>query len=87
VINAAIYETDDMMRIKANTEAYFTPQPLKVSRFKLALGNVFAKGVSTEDHESKIQTTSFTSIGRYLQEFSLMEEAVVYEGGEVSKLF
>ncbi|TMO58033.1 DUF2145 domain-containing protein [Pseudoalteromonas phenolica] len=87
VINAAIYETDDMTRIKANTEAYFTPQPVKVSRFKLALGNWFAKGVSTEDHGRKIQTTSFTSIGRYLQEFGLMEEAVVYGDGEAYKLF
>jgi hypothetical protein len=87
VINAAIYETDDMRRIKANTEAYFTPQPVKVSRFKLALGNLFAKGVSTEDHGRKIQTTSFTSIGRYLQKFGLMEEAVAYESGKVSRLF
>jgi hypothetical protein len=40
-----------------------------------------------EDHGRKIQTTSFTSIGRYLKEFGLMEEAVVYEGEEVNKLF
>ena len=86
VINAAIYETDDMTRIKANIEAYFTPQPVKVSRFKLALGNWFAKGVSTNDHGRKIQTTSFASIGRYLKEFGLMEEAVVYEEKNIRQL-
>lgn len=87
IINAAIYQTDNMARIKANTEAYFTPQKVQVSRFKLAMGNWFAKGVSTEDHGRKIQTTSFTSIARYLEEFGLMEEAVVFEEGEVKALF
>ena len=84
IINAAIYETDDMARIKANTKAYFTPQAVKVSRFKLALGNWFAKAVSTQDHERDIKTTSFTSIARYLQEFDLINQAVIYENGEAS---
>jgi hypothetical protein len=79
VINAAIYDTDNMARIKANTKAYFTPQEVKVSRFKLALGDIFAKGVETDDHERKIQTTSFSSIARYLNEFGLLQHAVVFE--------
>ena len=84
IINAAIYETDDMARIKANTKAYFTPQAVKVCRIKLALGNWFAKAVSTQDHERDIKTTSFTSIARYLQEFDLINQAVIYENGEAS---
>lgn len=79
IINAAIYDTDNMARIKANTQAYFTPQEVKVSRFKLALGDIFAKGVETDDHDSRINTASFTSIARYLNEFGLSQQAVVFE--------
>ncbi|RJE73345.1 hypothetical protein BGP78_03540 [Pseudoalteromonas sp. MSK9-3] len=79
VINAAIYQTDNMAKLKVNTTAYFKAQPVAVSRFKLALGNWFADGLSTDDHPKKVATASFTSIANYLKEYDLLDSAVIFE--------
>ncbi|MBU2883783.1 DUF2145 domain-containing protein [Psychrosphaera sp. B3R10] len=71
VLNAAIYQTDDMKVVKQSIKNYFEPQRLKISPLKLALGNLFVDGVRTSDHGRKKQTTTFTTIGNYLTEFGL----------------
>lgn len=67
VIHAAIYQTDDIRVIKANTEAYFTAQPVKVNPFKLMLGAMFSAEVSTSDQPGKPVTATFEKIAEYLQ--------------------
>jgi len=78
IINAAIYQTTDMKQLKANTKAYFEPQRVHVSRFKLGLGRLFADGVTTKDHKGKVRTTSFGAIGRYLEKYDLLKESKVF---------
>lgn len=78
IINAAIYQTTDMKQLKANTKAYFEPQRVHVSRFKLGLGSLFADGVTTKDHKGKVRTASFGSIGRYLEKYDLLKETKVF---------
>jgi len=78
IINAAIYQTTDMKQLKANTKAYFEPQRVHVSRFKLGLGSLFADGVTTKDHKGKVSTASFGSIGRYLEKYDLLKEIKVF---------
>lgn len=80
IINAAIYQTTNLAQLKANTKAYFSPQRVHVSKFKLALGNWFADGVTTKDHQGKIYTTSFNSIGKYLENNQLTAAFDIYEG-------
>lgn len=87
IINAAIYQTDDMPTIKQRTKSFFKGQKVHVNRFKLALGNMFADGVSTSDHQGKIQTTTFTSIARYLDEYKLLNSAMVITPTQNSALF
>lgn len=79
VINAAIYQTTDMKQLKANTKAYFDPQRVHVSRFKLSLGSMFADGIKTSDHSGKVKTASFGSIGRYLNTYDLLSSQTVFE--------
>lgn len=79
IINAAIYQTSDMRQIKANTKAYFEPQVVNVSRFKLSLGNMFADGITTKDHKGKIKTASFGSIGKYLTQYQLAAPIYVFK--------
>jgi len=79
IINAAIYQTTDMKQLKANTKAYFEPQRVHVSRFKLSLGSIFADGVTTKDHKGKIKTTSFGSIARYLSKYQLMSSKHIFK--------
>ncbi|QOL25616.1 DUF2145 domain-containing protein [Thalassotalea sp. LPB0316] len=87
IVNASIYQTTDVTQLKANTKAHFKPQRIKVNPVKLMLGNIFVDDVSTSDHGRKIYTTTFTSIGGYLQENELLSEAVVLTPeGEVSQL-
>lgn len=79
IINAAIYQTTDMKQLKANTKAYFEPQKVNVSRFKLSLGNMFADGVTTKDHKGKIKTTSFGSIATYLSKYELAAPKYIFK--------
>ena len=79
VINSAIYQTTDMKQLKANAKAYFQPQRVKVSGFKLALGGLFADGITTKDHKGKVKTASFGSIGRYLTEYKLASPAHIFK--------
>lgn len=69
VINAAIYQTDDIHQIKANTKAYFIAQPVKVSPLKLLLGSMFVAEVSTSDQPEAPVTTTFERIGDYLKTY------------------
>ncbi len=79
VINAAIYQTTDMKQLKANTEAYFEPQRVHVSRFKLSLGSMLADGITTKDHKGKVRTASFGTIAKYLTKYQLATPAYVFE--------
>lgn len=69
VVNAAIYQTSDINIIKSNEKAYFKPQPVNVSPFKLLLGSLFTAGVSTSDHPGPIVTATFERMGDYLKKY------------------
>lgn len=77
IVNSAIYQTTERKRLKQNAELYFTPQRLKIGGLKLVMGNLFMDGVHTNDHGRKINTTTFTSIGRYLRENNLLMDSVI----------
>ena len=69
VVNAAIYQTNDLKVIKANTKAYFKAQPVNVNPFKLMLGSMFSAEVSTSDQQGKPVTATFEKISEYLQTY------------------
>ena len=69
VVNAAIYQTNDIKTLKANTKAYFVAQPVNVNPFKLMLGSMFTAEVSTADHSGTPVTATFEKIGEYLQKY------------------
>lgn len=75
MVNAAIYHTTDVKRLKINAKNWFEPQPVTMSRFKLSLGGLFSSGVTTRDHDGKIKTATFMSIARYLQQNELLVAA------------
>ncbi len=76
VLNSAIYQTTNLKRLYANNNAYFTPQTVHSSPFKLMLGNAFVSGVTTADHKSKVKTATFSSISRYLNDYDLLYKSV-----------
>lgn len=87
IINASIYQTTDVEQLKINASAHFKPQQVKINRLKLMLGNWFVDDVSTSDHNSKIYTTTFTSLARYLDDNELLNTAIVLDDkGKVTSL-
>lgn len=87
VINASIYQTTDITRLKRNAKSHFQPQRVKTNRFKLMLGSAFMDDVTTKDHDGKIYTTTFTTIAKYLDKNQLMKSSVVFnQQGEAVKL-
>lgn len=83
VVNAAIYQTDDKVQLKANTKAYFKAQRIKMSGIKLALGAMFMEELTLKDHTSKVKTATFTTITDYLRDNDMLKhhEIVTWSPG------
>jgi len=87
IVNSGIYQTTNIEQLKSNAEQHFKAQKVKASPFKLMLGNWFVDDVSTKDHSGKVYTTTFTTIGKYLEKNQLLSKAVVLKNdGSVSQL-
>lgn len=76
VINAAIYQTDDIKMIKVATRDYFEAQAVNVNPFKLMLGSMFTKEVSTSDQSGTPVTATFEKIGQYLQKYDAGSQVI-----------
>ena len=87
MINAAIYQSTNIEKIKANTRAHYTAQRVRTSRFKLMFGSMLMDDVTTKDHKGKIATATFGSIHKYLDQYQLAQHGVTfYANGETSTL-
>ncbi len=69
VVNAAIYQTDDIRKIKSAERSYFTAQKVNVSPLKLMFGSMFSSEVSLSDQPGEPVTATFESITRYLEKY------------------
>ncbi|MDP5031572.1 MAG: DUF2145 domain-containing protein [Paraglaciecola sp.] len=78
LLNAAIYQTTDIQKLKANASAYFTAQRVHTSGFKLMLGSMFQDDISTKDHKGKVATATFTTIAKYLNQYGLVDTMVTF---------
>ena len=74
VLNAAIYRTSDITKLKTSSREYFTPQKVRVNPFKMMIGSMFSSDIALSDHDENVATATFTTIGKYLQEYNLVEE-------------
>ncbi|PIV91400.1 MAG: DUF2145 domain-containing protein, partial [Gallionellales bacterium CG17_big_fil_post_rev_8_21_14_2_50_54_146] len=69
VINAAIYQTDDIRKIKAVEKKYYAAQPVKVSGLELALGSLFSAEITLSDQPGAPVTATFETIANYLKKY------------------
>ena len=74
VINAAIYQTDDVRVIKANTQAYYEAQKVNLGPMKLLVGSMTKPDVTLSDHKGGVTTASYTTIAAYLRKYDLVQE-------------
>jgi hypothetical protein len=73
VLMAALYDTDDLDRIKANIRAHFEPQTIDVNPIKRLVGPLVMDGLAMDDQTGRIQTTTFTSIARFMATHDLSD--------------
>ncbi|SFR31387.1 hypothetical protein SAMN04488005_0014 [Yoonia tamlensis] len=74
VLMAALYDTDDLNQIKANTAAYFVPQPIAVNGLQRAFATVASQALTTADHGPNVATATFGSIARFMENNDLAAE-------------
>lgn len=87
LVNAAIYQSTNIEKLKANTRAHYTPQRVRTSRFKLMFGSMLMDDVTTKDHKGKIATATFGSINKYLDQYELVQHGVtLYADGATVNL-
>ena len=76
-INAAVYDTVDHRRLKANAAAYFEPQPVALHGPVRFLSVLFSPGIAVSDHQGPVRIATFRSIARYLREHGLADEVFI----------
>ncbi len=82
VINAAIYQTNDIRKIKAVEKAYFVAQKVNVSAIKLILGALFSAEITLSDHPGAAVTATFETIAAYLQKYDEGSEVIFIKAEE-----
>lgn len=74
VLFASLYGTTDKAQIKANIDAYFTPQMIEIGGLKRMLAPAVSGDLRTSDHGSEVGTATFSSIGRFMVRFDLADQ-------------
>ena len=82
VLNSAVYSTTNANQLKANAKAYFKPQKVEMSRAKLGIASMFNDGITLSDHGRKVETTTFSSLARYMQQYGLSTSAVTFDNNQ-----
>lgn len=67
VIMAALYNTGDPARIRANIGAHFKPQVIELSGLKRALAPAASQALTTADHGPVVATATFSSLARFMK--------------------
>lgn len=74
VLMAALYDTSDVDRIKANVAAHFTPQPVRLNGVQRLFAPAASQALTTVDHGPDVATATFGSIARFMQSNDLATE-------------
>jgi hypothetical protein len=73
VLMAALYDTTDPRQIKANIDAYFEPQQVRLGGLQRLLAPAASKALTTADHGAVVKTATFGSIRRFMEGNDLSE--------------
>ncbi len=74
VLIAALYDTSDPQKIKANITAYFEPQQVRLNGLQRLLAPAASQALTTVDHGAEVKTATFGSIARFMQSNDLADE-------------
>lgn len=74
VVAAAAWETSDRERLKVNLDAYFEPAEVQLDFFQRTFGPMFDARVRLEDHDSAIETATFSGIAQFMDTYALDQD-------------
>lgn len=74
VLMAALYDTHDPQRIKANVAAHFTPQAIEINGLERFFAGTASGALTTADHGAQVGTATFGSIARFMAAYQLDQE-------------
>ncbi len=75
LLMAALYDTDDITRIKANIQAHFEPATIAIGPITRLVGPLVMDGVAMDDQNGAVRTSTFTTIARFMAEHDLTDSA------------
>ena len=76
VLNAAIYETDNMALIKSALRDHYSAMSLDINPLKLFIGAAASREITLVDHPGNAETATFGSMVRYMSKFNLLKETI-----------
>jgi hypothetical protein len=85
VLMAALYDTDNLDQIKANTAAHFIPQTIHVNGLQRAFAPVASQALTTSDHGPNVATATFGSIARFMEDNALEDEVYRITPSQVAR--
>ncbi|QMU59548.1 MAG: DUF2145 domain-containing protein [Boseongicola sp.] len=74
VLMASLYGTSNRAQIKANINAHFDPQVIRLGGLKRAFAPVASQALTTSDHGSTVATATFSSIARFMKQHDLTDK-------------
>lgn len=73
LVAAAVWETTERTRLKANLSAWFEPGELRVSGLERLFGPMVDTRLRTDDHRGPLRTTTFTALARFMADHGLSD--------------
>jgi hypothetical protein len=75
VVGAAIWETDDPVRITADLKAHFEPTVVKAGPLLRLFGPIADGRLRNDDQHGPIRTATYESISAFMQKYGLLQQA------------
>ncbi|SLN51829.1 hypothetical protein ROG8370_02306 [Roseovarius gaetbuli] len=85
VLMASLYNTRSVPQIKANIEAHFKPQAIRLGGLKRLLAPAASQALTTADHGSGVATATFGSIARFMTANNLVKDVYRFTPDKVMR--
>ncbi len=79
VVAAVAWETTDYLQIKSNLKEHYEPTEIDAGPLAKIFGPVADERLRMNDQRSGIETVTFSSMGEFMVEYGLADEAYVFQ--------
>ena len=84
VLHEAIYQRNDVERLRALVRTYFVSHTLEVNSRRLFFGTLIPPDVRTIDHhDGELRTATYGWLVSYLEQYDLLAEQFVLRGDDI----